>query len=278
MQQLNQQGLSWSLIWLDESSKALLSWITLWGFSLCSGESWITAVYDNVSYENKFNDNQFIDGQKIMSHLVKEKRISIDFVLKKETKDELAAYIQEFKSKVSWEIDFTAVIWWDIRVLRVVTENIRFNLDWITTTTQSWTLDIIATNPPRFYSYNPNTKYYLDISSDFTWQINNTGSSEAYPVYYIVFNDVTSPTSVLTLTINWYTVTLSNSFVSWDTLVISSDIYWIIQDADVYLNWSVIDYDGQITTPLHSWWNNIAFTCDGTYNCDITILFNRMRE
>lgn len=262
----------------------LLWGITIGGFSLCNENAWITAIYNDRSYDNKFYDNGFIDWQRLISHLIKEKRMIIDFALKAETIWELQTKIDELKAKTSgeknWYVLFTIPVWDDIRVLRVIVEDITFNTDWLVTTVQSGKMSFIAVDPPRFYSYNPSTKYYIGIENDFTWQINNNGNAKTYPVYYIVFNEASWVTE-FTLTLNWYPLTVTSNISTGDLIVIATDPYSLLATTWVYKNNVAIDFDWQLTTPLNSfynWFNNIERECNGTYNADFTILYHQIRE
>jgi len=57
--------------------------------------------YNNRKYDNKFYENQFIDGQRLISHLIKQKSISLRFILKASDNDALQLLIDEFKSATS---------------------------------------------------------------------------------------------------------------------------------------------------------------------------------
>jgi len=260
-----------------------LAGITIGGFALCSTTTGISMQYNNRKYDNKFYENQFIDGQRLISHLIKQKSISLRFILKASDNDALQLLIDEFKSATSWQktgwvVALTVTIGWEVRVLKVIVEDTDFNDDGITTAVQTGTMTLVAVDPPRFYSFNLSTKYYLGISAPFTGQITNVGNAIAYPVYYIVFNSAVAVTW-LSLQINGYTVTISETIVTGDIVVISSDIYNIIKPADVYLNDVPIDYTGQVTTELTTGTNAIEFDCTGTsYDIDITVLYHAMRE
>ncbi len=268
------------IAWLSD----ILWWINIGGFSLCNENAGITMVYNNRSYSNKFYDNQFIDWQRLISHLIKEKTLTIEFVIKASTKDELQVKIDEFKAKTSgeknWRVLFTIQVWDDIRALRVIVEDTEFNTDWLVTTVQTGTMTLIAVDPPRFYSYQPTSKYYIGIEDDFTWQVNNNGNAKTYPTYYIVFNSASSVTE-FTLTMNWYTLDVATTITAGDVITVSADPYGLIKDAGVYKNNVSIDFDWQLTTPLNSYhtdYNTIEWTCNGTYNADITVLYHQMRE
>jgi hypothetical protein len=279
MQALNQSAVNqW---YLDPSLLSITQWLTLWGFGLCE-HGGVTIQYNDVNYSNKFYDNQYLDWQRLISHLVKEKNIIVDFVIKGETKEELQALVDQFKVALSgqktwWSVLLTVNVWDETRVLKVVCQWTQFNNDWINTTTQSWRTTIVAVDPPRFYSYVVSTKYYKDITWTLNGQINNLWNAITYPVYYIIFSEATGVDHI-ELTINGYKVTIDQTITAWDLLVVSADIYWIIKDAGVYINDVGIDFNGQVTTEITSGTNNILFECNGTYNADISIIYHNMRE
>lgn len=258
------------------------SWIAIWWFQLCGESSWVTMQYNDRTYSNKFYENQYIDGQRLISHLIKEKRISMKFFLRADSNAELQTLIDDFKTATSWQLT-----WWVIplvifvngeqRELKVIVSETKFNEDWITTNVQTWTMEITAVDPPRFYTKIPTLKYYQNVSANFSWQINNNWNAITYPVYYFVFNSAVWVTN-MSWSINWYAVNITTPIVSWDIIVISSDIYWIIANADVFKNWIAIDYMWQLTTPLNTWSNGVQFTCDWVYDVDITVLYNKMWE
>lgn len=277
---LNEQSLNQGI--LDPGLFSVINGITLWWFVLCSENSGVTVQYNDRKYENNFYSNQFIDWQRLISHLVKEKRLSIDFALRSDTNENLQLVIDDFKSKTAWHntngiIPFTINVSWETRVLQVITDEIRFNTDWLHTTIQTGTITVVAIDPPRFYSYDARTKYYQNISANFTGQINNNWNSKTYPVYIFVFNTASWVTET-SREVLWYKITINESITDWDILIISSDIYWLIKDPDVYLNDNPIDYTWQLTTPILPWSNTIKFECDWSYDVDITIIYHDMRE
>lgn len=279
---LNEWALnSWSNQF-DTSLLYLSDGISIGWFQLCGPNAWITVQYNDRSYDNKFYDNQYIDWQRLISHLIKEKRLSIKFVLKASSNDELQTVVDDFKNATSWQktngvVLFTVSVSWETRVLKVVVQDTEFNEDGIVSNVQTGTLTVVAVDPPRFYSYLVNTKYYQNISANFTGQINNYWNAITYPVYYFVFNSASWVTQ-MKRSVSGYEIIINTPIVTWDIIVISSDIYSIIKQADVYKNDISIDYTGQITTPLQSGSNNVSFTCNWTYSVDITVLYNKMRE
>lgn len=279
MYKINQVSLNQWLV--GESLLDIFTGITIGGFALC--ENWgVTFQYNNTSYSNKYYDNEYLDWQRLISHLIKDKTINVDFVLKADSNNELQVLIDSLKSSLSWQktwwvIVMTIPVWSEIRAIKVVTDRVEFDNNGINGKVQSGRFTLVAVDPPKLYSIVPTTKGYSGITTPFTGQINNLWTSITYPVYYLFFKSATSVTD-LSITVNWYETSVSTTITTWDIIILSADIYGLISPAWAYKNNIEIDFDWQITTEITNGSNNIAFTCNGTYEVDISIVYHTMRE
>lgn len=254
-------------------------------FPLCW--EWIgsSIVMGDRTYTNNIEDNNWIDGGFLVSHLLKRWWFSIEFHISWSDAIDLQNKVDSFKGATGQKnIILSINTGNDIRLMKV--NSISTNMDRLSfgSLIQSGTISFEAVSPPRAYSQNIDIKSYNNITTDFIGEVNNFSNAPTYPVYIFQFRDVSDLTQLIRK-INWYPITINYNFENNDVLVISADMYNIIQKAGVFVNNEKIDFLWQLTTPLnpeeYSIQNNqiqLITNDDAVYDCDISILSHKMRE
>lgn len=254
-------------------------------FPLCW--EWIgsSIIMGDRTYKNNIEDNNWIDGGFLVSHLLKRWWFSIEFHISWSDAIDLQNKVDSFKGATGQKnIILSINTGNDIRLMKV--NSISTNMDRLSfgSLIQSGTISFEAVSPPRAYSQNIYIKLYNNITTDFIGEVNNFSNAPTYPVYIFQFRNVTDLTQLIRK-INWYPITINYNFENNDVLVISADMYNIIQKAGVFVNNEKIDFLWQLTTPLnpeeYSIQNNqiqLITNDDAVYDCDISILSHKMRE
>jgi hypothetical protein len=283
MENINQ----WNAInqWELSSILSSQSNLSINGFDLCSSWIWTTVNYWDRIYDNTILNNWWVDWWFLVSHLLNRGNVSIDFHIKGTDAVDLQKKIDDFKGATARkDLILTVNVWSDVRKMRVNTTNTILEKRGYWSFIQSWSISFEAVDPPRAWSQSIDLKAYQNITAWFTGEINNFGNAETYPIYIFNFRDITDLTS-LTWTVNWYPITINHTFADNDTVVISSDLYSIDQDAGVFINNVAVDFDWQVITPLYpeQFWvetNTLQLSVNpwASFECDISILSHKMRE
>jgi len=248
------------------------------GFDMCSENFTIReATVRDRDYNLTVSQNPYVDGGVVLSHLMNRKSIQIDFTIKADTQALLQEQIDLFKkatAETNWEFYFN--FFGETRVINCSIESDTYEAMPYGSTIQNWSISFRAVDAPRFRALLPISKTYQNITSTLNGDITNTGSAKTYPVYYIIFGIVTW-VDAIDITLGGYITTINQIIASNDVLIINGDITdengW-----NVTLNWVEIDYSWPIDTQLDTGSNPFSISINGTFTCNISVIYTKYFE
>lgn len=251
------------------------------GFGLCNANIAIISSNDkDRNYDLNSINNSFVDWWIVLSHLVRNKVITLWFAIKADTKSELYDLIDDFKaatSKTEWLLEIK--INGEYRVIPCSITTNTFDQMRYGATSVTWTITFQAVNPPRFYLKEYISKTYNNITADFNADISNSGSAKTYPVYYFIFWAGISGLDEVNIILNWYTLTINETITDGSVLIINAEVD-TENGGNVTLNGAEVDFQWPLDIQLEQWSNiaEITFASWATFTCSVAILYRKMFE
>ncbi len=203
----------------------------------------------------------------VLGHYFRKKSITITGTLTHDTAEDLNTLIFEFKKNLrvtEWYLDIK-VSWITRRTKATVTTlempREHYNITFLPFAVTFETVE------PFFYEKNRIGVTYPNITSNLTEEVTNLWNIVSNPIFYLLFTSA-SATNSISVWNGSQTITLSETINTWDVIKID----W--ENKTVELNWTEIDYTGTFPE-LEVWSNSLFFTINGTFDCDITVLYRK---
>lgn len=200
-------------------------------------------------------------------YYIKPKRLVVEWTLHASSASELEDAVDSLKYAMlqNWKIlTYTKPNWVILNATASCTnldvKRSKYHITYVPVSIEFTILD------PFLYDTEVNeTSNAGNTSSPFTGTVSVLGCNyEVYPIVYLTYNSATSCTS-LSFTMNWSTITVTDTFSAWDIIIIDS------KEKDVTINsvsWQ--DYTGEFPI-LPLWDTSYSVTSDGTFNLDLII-------
>lgn len=223
---------------------------------------------------NKF-DNANLDGGWVLSRFFRERQITFEIAINATDVAELNSKIDEFKKNVravEWSLDIKVTTKEDgvdvtrIRRVKATMTNLDFSREF-------YHISFVPNVSITFTAVNPHS-YLIDyvswletwVTTDSTIDISNQWTIETELFSWVYFVSASWVTAC-SITVDWYTVTATDTFTTWDIIIFD----W--ETATVTKNWIEIDYDWvfrQITTDT----NIVTYSFTGwTYDAEVSYKF-----
>lgn len=261
-----------TLFWWLFSESSLLTYIPTWDISF----NWFSLQSSKV-ITSKINIDDFPDVEYndynipkwhwkgLFSKYYRARKIRIEWIIKTDTKDNLDAYLDNFKKQLSVNSSiFKYKTQWVMRQTLATTTDLKFSREHYHINFIPFILNLTTTDSFFYWELN-NTALGTSSASPFVVLANNSGSEISKPQIYITFNSASATNSVA-VTINWITLTYSWTIATSDVLIIDCLNY------TVSLNWVNKEYSWTFPE-LNTWDNNVSFTINGTFNVNVSIAY-----
>lgn len=211
-------------------------------------------------------DTALAHGWGLNWYYIKPKRLTIEGVLTCSTSGELETAIDALKYAIlqnQQTLTYTKPNWVVLQTIASCTEiDIQrkpYHITFVPVSLQFTILD------PFLYETEVNETTDTANTSNFTGTVSVTGwNYEVFPKIILTYNSASSCTT-LSFTMNWSTITVSDTFTAGDIIIIDS------KEKEVTINsvaWQ--DYTGEFAT-LPLWDTGYSVTSNGTFNLDLVV-------
>lgn len=210
--------------------------------------------------------NPIIDGGWILNRRFSSKDITLKGVLKTNTASEMEALIDTFKLKTS-EVEGYLDIkidWTYRRTKATCVKNDVFKRQNHDITRCPFEITF-RTVEPFFYLRTKETYFEEWVTANVNIDLAYYGTATAFPKVYFFFWSV-AWTNAVSVELNWNKIELAETITTNDILIIDC------LEKIVTLNWTAIDYTWSFPSLLY-WSNVFTILINGTFTCDISILY-----
>lgn len=238
---------------------------------LCAFEEWVAALTTNKYDLPNFNlvsyKSPLIDNWGVVSHLISDRDLEFEVYIKGDDVVDFWDKVQAFKKKiVQQEGTLKLVIWSQTLFCKAsVTEFTRTERD----APYASTFRLRFKSLESYNDWFQTQLSYINVLGNISAGITNEGHRETDLSIVMSFTTATALTDI-TITVNGFPITISNTFNSWDVLFIDS-VTGIVQ-----LNAVEIEYTwllpALLTNPTLSWFNPVVFDFNAWSTVDVNIV------
>lgn len=207
------------------------------------------------------------DGTGFQSRLWRKKKISIKWILKSTTKEDLESIIDQVKYSFSKKEGLLKVKYaWEYRKIRATCTDIRIQRKAYHINFVPFEIVLISTDS-FMSSVNDQNYSFTGITGNIAEEVDNQWYQETYPILTLVVASASWTNSVV-FSSGGKSLTYSWSIGAWWILKIDS------ANMEVLLNWVSVDFTW-VFPKFDRWINQFTLNINGTFSADVAIKFSK---